>query len=55
MSSTIAETLLLLTSVLIIFFINSADVSEAILLIFDREVFFKSLISFSTAVISFSI
>ena len=54
-SSTTAVTLLLFTSVLIIFFINSADVSEAILLIFDKEVFFKSLISFSTEDISFSI
>ena len=55
MSSTTAETLLLLTSVSIICFITSADVSAAILFIFDMDDFFKSFISFSTVFNSSSI
>ena len=54
-SSTIAETLLLFTSVLIVCFIISVDISTAILLIFDMEDFFKLFISFSTIASSFSI
>ena len=41
MSSTIADTLLLLISVLTIFLISSEAASEAILLISDIEVFFE--------------
>ena len=45
----------MLTSILIICFIISADVFVAILLIFDIEDFFKFFISFSAASSSFSI
>jgi len=54
-SLTIAETLLLFISVLIICFITSDEVSAAISFIFVIEDFFKSFISFSVAIISFSI
>ena len=53
MSLTIAETLLLLTSVSIICVIMSEEVSTAILLMSNKEDFFKFFISFSTAVSSF--
>ena len=55
MSSTIAVTLLLLTSVSIIFFITSADVVAAMLPMLDKEDFFKFFISFSTFFSSSSI
>ena len=54
-SFTIAEALLLLTSILIICFITSAAASVAIVFIFDMEDFFKSFISFSVDTSSFSI